>query len=104
LADGRIAHRAVIAVAAFGERRIEALRGVAVVAGHRVSERLRIQAEPLRQFRQRIGLMQIARFTSASLFTGAGRQTEAVALHRRASQIRKQGAFSAWLCMALAKW
>lgn len=45
----RIAHRPVIAVAAFSKFPIHALRGVAVVAGYRFAQGLGIQTKLLRQ-------------------------------------------------------
>ena len=45
----RIAHRPVIAVAAFSKFPIHALRGVAVVAGYRLAQGLGIQTKLLRQ-------------------------------------------------------
>ena len=55
----RIAHRPVIAVAAFSKFPIHALRGVAVVAGYRFAQGLGIQTKLLRQ-RGGIGFVQIA--------------------------------------------
>lgn len=45
----RIAHRPVIAVAAFSKFPIYALRGVTVVAGYRLAQGLGIQTKLLRQ-------------------------------------------------------
>lgn len=69
----RIAHRPVIAVAAFSKFPIHALRGVAVVAGYRLAQGLGIQTKLLRQRGQSIGFVQIASGDQASLLTGAGR-------------------------------
>ncbi len=45
----RIAHRPVIAVAAFGKLTVHALRGVTIVAGDRLAQGVGIQPKLLRQ-------------------------------------------------------
>jgi hypothetical protein len=79
----RIAHRPVIAVAAFSKFPIHALRGVAVVAGHRLAQRLGIQTKLLRQRGQGVGFVQIAGGDQGVIIDRRrARQPEAVTLHR----------------------
>lgn len=79
----RIAHRPVIAVAAFSKFPIHALRGVAVVAGYRFAQGLGIQTKLLRQRGQGIGFVQIASSDQGVIIDRRrARQSEAITLHR----------------------
>ena len=79
----RIAHRPVIAVAAFSKFPIHALRGVAVVAGYRLAQGLGIQTKLLRQRGQGIGFVQIAGGDQGVIIDRRRAcQPEAVTLHR----------------------
>ena len=78
----RIAHRPVIAVAAFSKFPIHALRGVAVVAGYRFAQGLGIQTKLLRQ---RGGYRLCAdsqRRPGVIIDRRRARQSEAITLHR----------------------
>lgn len=90
----RIAHRPVIAVAAFSKFPIYALRGVTVVAGYRLAQGLGIQTKLLRQRGQGIGFVQIASGDRGVIIDRRrARQPEAITLHRLASQSKNRGHF-----------
>lgn len=79
----RIAHRPVIAAAAFSKSSIYALRGVTVVAGYRLAQGLGIQTKLLRQRGQGIGFVQIASGDQGVIIDRRrARQPGAITLHR----------------------
>lgn len=88
----RIAHRAVIAVAAFGELRIFSLRGIAVVAGHRPGERLCVKSQLLSKPGEGVRFVQVAGLDQRIVVNRRGpRKTEALAFHRQGIADQKTG-------------